>query len=588
MEAGREFPLAVHALVAAVILADVTGIAVRSVPLSVLGLGALLLVSATPGRPALRAPSRSQTAFLAALCLGLVSLEAANLGAGLKELAQAGIVFGAGVTVFTSLTRQSRRVAGLVLAVLCPGLMAWALLLPGQAASARLSDARFSLLLALSLPFFVHSLAAIRDRGRIVLIAAACLLYTVCTRHGGLFIAGLLGALGVLVLTPRRGSWRPISLTVLAVAAGILLAGPGSWEVLQPHHRAGGALKRLYVEYEAVPGAVSAAPLTGHGLGRYRHAIKRFFVRLPDPADNRVAPDTNSTYAVLAVEAGIPAVLLLLTMMAAIVWQGARNVRREPDTIPALCAVLTLLIAGFFTVVPTRNTGLAVAAVLGLCAGPEPVLPASRAVCVRRLGFVALCLACGIAASVLDLGSTRLRLTGRLTPVVMVPGPADLRPECWVLEAEDGAFSDTVNMFPAAANDASAGMALTIPDKARKGHGEMAMSLSAPPGTYSLWVRAFWRDGCRNSVGCTIADRTAVLTDEIYNRWHWVLCLQRIDITEAGTQVHLRTTEPGVMIDQILLTPSPTFVPQGIMKNPHRQPGQEQADIPNSGTRSPE
>ena len=127
-------------------------------------------------------------------------------------------------------------------------------------------------------------------------------------------------------------------------------------------------------------------------------------------------------------------------------------------------------------------------------------------------------------------------------------------------------------MVMAEANDASGNRALAVPEAAGKRGGSAEYSIaSVPAGDYRVWLRAFWRDSCSNSIGCVIAGETVLLADEIFAKWHWVGALRTISLPAGEARIRLQNTEDGVMIDQILMARDPGLVPHGVMAPPPAQ-----------------
>ncbi|MDT8391468.1 MAG: hypothetical protein RRC34_13270 [Lentisphaeria bacterium] len=91
-------------------------------------------------------------------------------------------------------------------------------------------------------------------------------------------------------------------------------------------------------------------------------------------------------------------------------------------------------------------------------------------------------------------------------------------------------------------------------------------------GTYYLWARVWWTDGCGNSIGVSIDDGKAFILgqDATYKQWHWVKVkgrLSQLNLDAGDHVLTLSNREDGVAIDQILLTRNTRYVPVGIEKN---------------------
>ncbi|MBE7464717.1 MAG: hypothetical protein HS116_14675 [Planctomycetes bacterium] len=86
-------------------------------------------------------------------------------------------------------------------------------------------------------------------------------------------------------------------------------------------------------------------------------------------------------------------------------------------------------------------------------------------------------------------------------------------------------------------------------------------------GTYALWVRAWWTDGCANSVAASVDDgeQHVLGNDGTYHAWHWV---EGPDVQlKAGAQrLKLYHREDGIKLDQFALVPvDSAYVPVGLL-----------------------
>ncbi len=109
---------------------------------------------------------------------------------------------------------------------------------------------------------------------------------------------------------------------------------------------------------------------------------------------------------------------------------------------------------------------------------------------------------------------------------------------------------------------------LEVPPEAGKKGGDAAYTISvAQAGSYSVWARTFWQDGCGNSVGVQVDDYSPATLgqDGTYNRWHWVNAKGAKYKLSAGKHtVKLLNREDGIMVDQVFLTTDDEYVPEGI------------------------
>jgi len=100
--------------------------------------------------------------------------------------------------------------------------------------------------------------------------------------------------------------------------------------------------------------------------------------------------------------------------------------------------------------------------------------------------------------------------------------------------------------------------------------GDATLSFAvAKKGTYYLWARVWWLDGCGNSFGVSIDDgkEFTLGQDATYKKWHWVKVKARLSQLnlEAGEHtIKISNREDGIAVDQILFTTNKRYVPVGI------------------------
>jgi len=560
MGRNRAVSVAVGILLSALLILDVSGASVYGVPLSMAALAITLILFLRRGKNALPPPSWLHVAFLAVFCLGLIPLSREHLAGGIREVMQCFAVFGVAFTLFASVRDAERRPATITFAALSPLLMGWGLAGRFAGLPMPISDARLSLLMALTFPFLVDLL--LRFKWKALALVAAFALFGIAASNGGLLLCGLIGGVVCVFLRHKRQTALALPLAILSIVLAAVVTGGAAWQTLLPRNSDTRNLKRLFVEYEATPRAVVAAPMTGHGLGRYKEAIQHYFLRFPDAGDERIVPDTNSTFALMAVEAGPPAAVLFVVLLVAAVGRAVARARKEAEASPVAGAALALALSGVFTVVLTRNTGIASAFVLGAAAAVVPRPSAFRGWVPKVAAVVAVAVVC-MAAPVRQ---------GEPPPSLVIIDPqADKGAKYWLVEAEQPLATPDGAMTVAPANDASGNKVLTIPLGGGKGKGSASYRLdNVPAGPCTVWVRARWTDGCSNSIGCVLLGNHIVISDEIFGRWHWVASARRVDLPGGAVELRLQNLEDGVMIDQILLISDSRFVPHGIMPAPHR------------------
>lgn len=178
-----------------------------------------------------------------------------------------------------------------------------------------------------------------------------------------------------------------------------------------------------------------------------------------------------------------------------------------------------------------------------------------------------------IAASVVVVGSLSIffffeRPGGRHADIFEVDAGERI-----LIEAEN-ALEIVPLMRVASDPKASLGRCIEIPEKGKQkktpGYARYVFKVEKS-GSYYLWGRKFWRDGCGNSFTIKM-DNMPDMTfggDSTYDRWTWiVLNIPGGFELESGEHVLLvKNRENGVKLDQILLTtvhPDEGGVPQGI------------------------
>lgn len=102
-----------------------------------------------------------------------------------------------------------------------------------------------------------------------------------------------------------------------------------------------------------------------------------------------------------------------------------------------------------------------------------------------------------------------------------------------------------------------------------KGKGSATYRFTvAKPGIYSVWARAFWANGCGNSVGVSVNNGpTAILgEDGTYEEWHWIGGRARVKLNAGVNTLVLKNTETGPRVDQFFLCQDAGYTPVNIRK----------------------
>jgi hypothetical protein len=120
---------------------------------------------------------------------------------------------------------------------------------------------------------------------------------------------------------------------------------------------------------------------------------------------------------------------------------------------------------------------------------------------------------------------------------------------------------------------ASGGKYLEVPEGAGKPPavgGDATFTFeTAEAGTYFLWCRVWWPDGCGNSFSISIdgAPEFTFGEDATYKSWHWVKAPPKLKQLELAKGIHamrIANREDGAILDQILLVKEKRYVPVDI------------------------
>ncbi|MFW5803454.1 MAG: hypothetical protein ACOCWJ_06005, partial [Verrucomicrobiota bacterium] len=494
--------------------------------------------------------------------------------AGLKDAAQPAL----GLVIAAAATRNLGRMQrGALLSVIALGWVASSVYVLGQqlsgapllAAGAGFgSRALYGVCLALLAPAALSGFGADKPgHARRIGVPIVCVLL-------GLATITYLPALVILAVTAVGWSVSrrclPALATVLvlgALFAGAILASPDpasqhrreqlqSSIALQDSH---GLPRRWTVESRAALRAAATRPVFGHGPATYQDVVGDPLYRasLPMTAEDRVEPDTQIGFLVLAVQYGLPGAICIAAGLAGTAWSGLRRARRN-DATPGCSAAgwcaIGIFLALSATMPVVQGAEVLLGAVLGLAFG-------TREQCrgwMRRLELHRL--------------STQIALLGAIAIAALVAGrtldlanPADSRPDepsnpraaAFQVEAEDAAeLGDLFRVRKMEGAEGGRGLTLDEAPKRRLAADRgAAYDLFIPRADrYRVWVRAWWPDGCSNSVAIQVNDNDPVLAgnDGTYLQWHWIRGPEVFLETGRHT-LNLLPREPNVRIDRILV-----------------------------------
>jgi len=525
-------------------------------------------------------PGTHSLALLAALAIGL-ALRRDSSPHALVEIGQLLGVLVIAVAALRGVPAAGRALLGFAL---CVGWLANLAVALGQyahsespAAIAGLlgNRALFGTVLAAAAPLVVVLADRARPRAGPWLAAALVVAAGLVVLYLPAFVLLMAGTILTAFLCLAGRSRAP-----LLAAAAVVLCLVGADRGPRPNSRwlreslatrAQGQTRRWVLETQAGWAAFLDAPLTGHGPGRFQSAVSSGTYRafLPSTHEKTVEPGTQCGYLVLAVEYGLVPPLCLLLLLLASARRCARPAH-DPDRAwsRALAVSLVLLALGQAgTHLLVQGSGIILAAAVAVGLSPDAGRTPSRTGLEMRLeqGWLqaALLVAGCICALAVGMAAHSSATTSPATPQAAPPQGALI-----VLEAEQGTITGTVLACIADAQ-ASAQAACLVQDAAGDALEGNALSLPLhveTNGTYHLWLRAWWRDGCGNSVAATIgeADPALVGNDGTYRAWHWVR--GPAFSLAAGDQVlRILPRECGARVDQILLAEDADFFPSGML-----------------------
>ena len=185
-----------------------------------------------------------------------------------------------------------------------------------------------------------------------------------------------------------------------------------------------------------------------------------------------------------------------------------------------------------------------------------------------------------IAVLVLCLMAQRGLRTPRLEPLSADTDAAatdHVLPDTTVLlnAAQAQAVTTPFRVQPDPAGATGRVLALPAGSAAADARGSAVLHADVPQaGTYHVWLRTFWRDSCSNSLSLVVDESPVrvVGQDAVYNTWHWVVA-GSYGLSAGTHRLAVHEREDGVALDQIALTPDPTFVPVGPLSTTERASG---------------
>jgi hypothetical protein len=139
---------------------------------------------------------------------------------------------------------------------------------------------------------------------------------------------------------------------------------------------------------------------------------------------------------------------------------------------------------------------------------------------------------------------------------------------CFEAENASTVQSPIKKVLPGSSSKYSGRGYLDIPwdQNKTKGVGQAVVTVKVKTaGTYYLWARTFWANGCGNSIGVGVNGGSSITLGEdgTYDKWHWVGGNTRVSL-KAGTNTFvIKNRETGVRVDQIFLCQDGDYTPVG-------------------------
>jgi hypothetical protein len=99
-----------------------------------------------------------------------------------------------------------------------------------------------------------------------------------------------------------------------------------------------------------------------------------------------------------------------------------------------------------------------------------------------------------------------------------------------------------------------------------KGVGQAIVKVNVKKaGTYYLWARTFWANGCGNSIAVGVNGGSPITLGEdgTYDKWHWVGGNTRVNLKAGVNTFVIKNRETGVRVDQIFLCQDGDYTPVG-------------------------
>jgi len=549
-----------------------TGIAL---PVSSLVLAvAFLLCVLADFPPFIPTLSFGQALFLVAAAVGLLGLPRVEASSGIKEMIQVAEMTLLSSFLFERIARSGhkqvvfRTLGGLCLLLLflgATGLRRHALI--------DLSSAKCAAMVVISAPFLLFVLRNAVDRTRLAVVLLASTAVGMAFQNGGLVLAWCVVFLACSVrfrLVPAR--WLVLCLLMTGLASLVPFAHPvNPWRALHPRYDAE-HLSRPAIETIAALRAPRYFPLGG-GPGRYKRIInelKQYQPHVPHPNDRRIPRDGNNQYLITTVEAGIPAALMLLLLLAGNVFLPLARPRGLPAPVFARrVAFLGALLAGLFCVLVSRGVCIWMGALLGLTNAARP-LPGglSRRV---RLALPAAAIGAALTAMLMlnlqqnaygdvstanrwirrrVFGETGLESLG-LRVVPLLDDLSEQADEGDIIRVEAETFASKSAPFTTISdNDASGHRALAIPQGKGKGLGATVYEIDVPAdGFYVLYARVYWQDGCSNSLLFETPAAERVLASDTFLRWHTLEARKPLLLRKGRARIQVSNVEDGVRLD---------------------------------------
>ena len=552
-----------------------------SIPAATIAIGIILIALFIYRRKVIAASFNwVHMAALALFALGILGLSGSDLKQAVKECIQLGEIFVLAAYIGITFPKEQHKKLFKIIGYISIFLIVTALFSLYIYTPFNLSPHRFYALAAISSPF---AIIALRPQPKILYAALVFLPAFIGFKihDAGLLIA-FIAAMSVcfIFLNNMERGILGAGLVLAVVLPFISVNKP--WSSLNSQYDSD-YRKRIFIEQDAALKAPSYYPF-GTGLGNYKKGInilRQLLNDSPSPNENTIAKDSNNQYLLILQEAGLPAMLgfagLILFLIIKLIIHYKNSEEREESVIIIAAALTGLLIASYFCTTLGKGIGIWVGILIGLSSAViakesldykafaiRLAVPAG----VFLLTFICLMtinkesankqfhlskLNSQLALKSFDSGESVTEDPGKKNGLKIISFDEDGNPQnsnSLVIQAEDYISITKPFRKKKVVIDETLTDVLDIPLKSGKGTGHVEYETEIKEsGTYKIYARVHFIDGCSNSIEFLVNGSRHVLTDEQFKRWHSISGLKSMQLEKGKLKIRMNNTEDGVSID---------------------------------------